>query len=191
MSSRQEQLERTREALIEAGFRLAGRVGLGAMSVNLVVEEAGVSKGTFFHHFGDRAGYLLALHRRFHDRIADDVLAAMAPLPAGRERLISAAISYLDACLDNRGVRALLLDARADPAIAEEVRERGKQMTALCEADFGALRWPHPREGARLWVGLVMEAALIEFDAGGPRPSVREALGHYLGPAPVKGIDAS
>lgn len=184
MASRQEQLERTRESLIDAGFRLAGQVGLAAMSVNLVVEEAGVSKGTFFHHFGDRAGYLLALHRGFHDRLIGDILEAIAPFPAGRDRLLAAADGYLDGCLDNRGVRALLLDARAEPAISAEVRERNDQMSLLCEADFKVLQWPHPRDGARLWVGLVAEAALIEFDAGGRRrPPVREALAHYLGPA--------
>jgi hypothetical protein len=31
-----------------------------------------------------------------------------------------------------------------------------------------------------LWVGLVAEAALVEFEAGGKRPGVRAALGQYL-----------
>ena len=58
---------RTRENLLQAGLALAERLGLEGLSVNAVVDAAGVSKGTFFHHFRDRVSYLVALHRRFHD----------------------------------------------------------------------------------------------------------------------------
>jgi AcrR family transcriptional regulator len=67
---RKEAMARTREALIDAGLRLAESTGLSGLSVNLIVADAGVAKGTFFHHFGDRASYLLALHREFHERLA-------------------------------------------------------------------------------------------------------------------------
>ena len=69
----------TRTKLIESGLRLAERTGLSGLSVNLLVDEAGLSKGSFFHHFGDRNGYLLALHREFHDRIAERINAAVEP----------------------------------------------------------------------------------------------------------------
>ena len=51
---RKEAMAKTRESLIDAGLRLAERTGLAGLSVNLIVGEAGVAKGTFFHHFGDR-----------------------------------------------------------------------------------------------------------------------------------------
>jgi AcrR family transcriptional regulator len=181
MVTRQQQLETTREALIDAGLRLADQVGLSAMSVNAIVELAGVSKGSFFHHFGDRAAYLVALHRGFHERLVRDMLAAVGAQPPGRDRLLTAAATYMDACLEHRGVRALLLEARAEPAIASEVVTRNGQMAELCEPDFTAMGWDRPRESARLWPGLVAEAALVEFAAGGRRPAVRTALGQYLG----------
>src|ERR1700741_4526935 len=93
---RKEAMARTRESLIDAGLRLADRTGLAGLSVNLIVGEAGVAKGTFFHHFGDRASYLLALHREFHERLATQIQAAIAGMPAGRKRLITAAHIYLD-----------------------------------------------------------------------------------------------
>lgn len=180
MTSRQESAERTRQQLIDAGLRLAERIGLAQMSVNLVVAEAGVSKGTFFHHFGDRAGYLRALHQEFHDQLLAQAVDVASEHPPGESRLWQTTLTYLNGCLARRGVRALLLEARAEPVIAAEIRSRNDTMARLCEPDFGAMGRPHPLASAKLWVGLVAEAALIEFDAGGPQPDLRDALRQYL-----------
>jgi TetR/AcrR family transcriptional regulator, transcriptional repressor for nem operon len=166
--------------MIEAGLRLAETTGIAGMSVNRVVAEAGVAKGSFFHHFGDRTGYLLALHRAFHDRLLSDTLRATTSLPPGAERLLVGSVTYLDACLRSRGVRALLLEARAVPEIADEIRARNEQVARLCEPSFAAIGWPYPLDSARLWTGTVAEAALIEFDAQAARPGLREALRNYL-----------
>jgi TetR/AcrR family transcriptional repressor of nem operon len=180
MSSRTAAAARTRSALIDAGFRLAERTGLTGLSVNLLVEEAHVSKGTFFHHFGDRASYLLALHRDFHERLLVEILDSIDGLPPGAERLMRSAEAYLDACLRQRGVRALLLEARAEPLIAEEVSARNASNAALCKPDFVAIGRPHPLESARLWVAMTAEAALVELQAGSRRRTVRAALAQYL-----------
>lgn len=172
-------MARTRKSLVDSGLRLAERVGLTGLSVNLVVQEAGVAKGTFFHHFGDRASYLLALHREFHDRLADQIQAAITGLPPGRRRLTVGANAYLDGCLRDRGVRALLLEARAEPAVAEEIGRRNAVNAELCGADFSALGRPHPRESAQLWVGMVAEAALIEYQAAAALPAIRSALDEF------------
>lgn len=177
---RKEAMARTREALIDAGLRLAERTGLTGLSVNLVVQDAGVAKGTFFHHFGDRASYLLALHREFHDRLATQMRAATVGVPAGRGRLITGANACLDGCLRDRGVRALLLEARAEPAVTDEIRQRNHVNAELCRPDFAALGHPHPYESAQLWVGMVAEAALIEHQAATALPAIREALQHFL-----------
>src|ERR1700753_3739588 len=93
---RKEAMAKTREALIDAGLRLAERTGLAGLSVNLIVQEAGVAKGTFFHHFGDRASYLLALHREFHERLTTRIEAAIDGVPPGGRRLTAVATTYLD-----------------------------------------------------------------------------------------------
>src|ERR1700747_665200 len=122
--TRKEAMARTRQALLDVGLRLAESTGLSRLSVNLIVAEAGVAKGTFFHHFGDRASYLLALHREFHDRLLSEIERTTAGLSPGRERLLFSPTTSLDGCLRDRGVRALLLEARADPVIAEEIGTR-------------------------------------------------------------------
>jgi TetR/AcrR family transcriptional regulator, transcriptional repressor for nem operon len=178
--TRQEAAARTRESLLDAGVRLAKTTGLAGLSVNRIVEEAGVSKGAFFHHFPDRATYLLVLHRDFHDRILAEARAVLAEVPPGPERLLRSTRTYLDACLRERGVRALLLEARAEPVTAAEVRARNTQNADICEADFAAMGWAQPYAAAQLWVGMAAEAALLEFDAGHCVTDLRKALARYV-----------
>src|SRR5262245_58172764 len=180
MAGRTRNPERMREALLDAGLRVAERTGLGWLTLDQVVAEAKVAKGSLLHHFRDRAGYLLALHRRFHDRVLEELGAAADGLPPGRERLLRGATTYLDACLEHRGIRALLLEARAEPQIAAEVLARNAQIARRVVPDVRALGWPDPPETARLWVAMVAEAALVEFAAGGRRAPVRRALEHFL-----------
>jgi len=183
MTSRQERAQLTRQELINAGLQLAEHTSLTNLSVNLIVQEAGVAKGTFFHHFGDRAGFLLAIHREFHDRLFTDITNATRTMTPGRDRLIRAAGAYLDGCLKARGVRTLLLEARAEPLIAQAVLDRNEQVSQLIRPDFAAMSWAHPRQAGRLWNGLVVEAALVERQAGRRQPQIRAALGQFLTPA--------
>lgn len=180
MNLREDSAARTRAALVDSGLRLAESLGLAGVSVNVLVAELGVSKGTFFHHFGSRANYLLALHREFHERLQADIDAAVAPHPPGRTRLLAGSTAYLDACLRDRGVKALLLEARADPLISDEVTARNTLTATIAEPDFEALSWPHPAQAARLWIGMVAEAALLELHAARRQPEVRAALTHFL-----------
>jgi AcrR family transcriptional regulator len=185
MSRRAERAAGTREDLLDAGLRLAEHTGLAGMSVNLIVAEAGVAKGTFFHHFGDRTTFLLALHRAFHDRLFAEITVLIDGAPPGRDRLLATAYAYLDGCLRHRGVRALLLEMRAEPVIAAEIAARNEQVSALIGADFAEMSWLHPRDGAALWNGLVVEAALLEHAAGKRRPATREALAQFLPDSPA------
>lgn len=180
MTTRKAAASRTRDALIQSGLRLAESTGLSGLSVNLIVEDASVSKGTFFHHFGDRTSYLLELHRDFHERLLAEILAVTDGVPAGAGRLLLAANTYLDVCLRDRGVRALLLEARAEPALAKEVSARNATTARLCKPDFVVMSWAQPLETARLWVALTAEAAIMELEAGRRKPTVRAAMAGFL-----------
>lgn len=174
--SRAEAKERTREALLDIGFTLAETTGLDSLSINAITSAAGVAKGTFFHHFGDRTAYLVQLHRRFHDRILIDIRQATAGLPSGRKRLTAIATTYLDACLQQRGVRALILEARALVPIQDEITRRNEATVTLLTADFDALGWRSPDAAARLWIGATVECALLELARGQADPQARETL---------------
>jgi AcrR family transcriptional regulator len=173
--------EQTRAKLIETGLVLAETLGLEGLSVNAIVAEAGVSKGTFFHHFPDRTAYLVAVHRRFHDALTTKIWSAIGDMAPGRERLAAAARTYLDGCLRDRGVKALLLEARGHRPIADEVLARNRRNVDIVSADFEAIGRAHPRQSARLWVAATAECALMELELGRRDATCRAALDEFVG----------
>jgi TetR/AcrR family transcriptional repressor of nem operon len=181
VTARARAAERTRDALIDAGFPLSETTGLEGLTADAVVAAVGVSKGTFFHHFGDRTSYLVALHRRFHDRIFDEAQSVVASMAPGPDRLAVASRTYLDACLRHRGVRALILEARGVLPIQEEIVRRSTITNEFLAIDFVAMGWPNPRAAARLWIATTAECALIELDAGRADPAARAALLRFVG----------
>lgn len=63
-------------AILDAAAALFVAKGVAATSIDDIVEQAGVAKGTFYHYFQDRAAMLEALRQRYAQRFAD--LAARA-----------------------------------------------------------------------------------------------------------------
>jgi AcrR family transcriptional regulator len=168
----------TRAALLDAGLRLAESASLAATTVDHVVRAAGVSKGTFYVHFADRTAFLAALHETFYVAINERIAKAMAPHPPGAQRLRSGAEAYMDACVQSRGVKAMLVDVRSEPAIAARIRANADAYAATAATDFAALGAPQATAAARLFVAMVNEVALAELEAAEPQPELREALWH-------------
>ncbi|HZS13474.1 MAG TPA: TetR/AcrR family transcriptional regulator [Candidatus Dormibacteraeota bacterium] len=180
MKKRVRDPEGKRIALLDAGLRLADENGMANMSVNDVAAAAGVGKGSFYVHFVDRSAFLLELHRGFHDALVEDVEAAVDGIKPGTARLVAATTAFLDAALRERTVRALLLDARAEPSIADEVATRTARVTRLVEQDLRAEGWPDPAPTARLYVAMCTEAALSELARGRRDNTLRKSLMRYV-----------
>ncbi len=165
----------TRQEIVEAAIALADAQGWGSTSVEAVTRAAGHAKGTFYVHFDDRTGLLVALHDRFHDEVFQAIRDATSGLPAGVDRARTRIVAFLDACRGQPGVRAMLRDARAVPEIAELVRQRNAEAAAELAADLtGSTPWP--KETAYLLVVAVAEAAVREMEAGRRLPRLRSAL---------------
>lgn len=169
----------TRHDLLDAAVAVADRDGLDALSINEVTREAGLAKGTFYVHFADRAALVLELHRRFHDDLYATIAAATAELPPGPQRARARVDAFLDGCRRQRGVRAMLLQARTEPGIIDEVTRRN-DLTARSLAEDLAGVVEHPLETARLLVAATAEVALHELHAGRTLPRLRAALGALL-----------
>ena len=166
----------TRELLLQTGLQLAEAHGLAAMSVNAIVAEANVAKGTFYVHFEDRTAFLVALHRWFHDRLKLSILNATADQEPGQDRLQRGTNAYLDGCLQGKAVKALLLEARSEPAITDEVQRRNADFAQIAQADFAAMDWPNPEICARLYITMCAEVALIELERGHAEDKARSTL---------------
>jgi AcrR family transcriptional regulator len=170
---------RTREALLDAGSSVAERGGLAALSVNAVVAEAGLAKGTFYVHFADRDAFLDALHERFYASIARAIDAAVAGTPPGAESLGAGIYAYLDACLAQRAVKPLLRELHGDacpPAIASAMQQRQAGFPRRIDATLRALGARDVTITSRLLAAMISETALLELEAGKRVPTARRSL---------------
>ncbi len=172
---------RTHEALLDAGVAVAEREGLAGLSVNRVVAEAGVAKGTFYVHFADREAFVDALHARFHDRVQDAVAAATAGVPDGAERIVRGVEAYLDVCLADRAIKALSLEARGDAALTASMSARHERFAASAVPSFRAMGWPDAKAAAQLLAAMTSEIAIRELEAGRRLPAARRSLRRFLG----------
>lgn len=166
----------THDKLIDAALRLADDRPLTEISVDDIVREAGVAKGTFYVHFADRGEFLVAVTARFHRSMFRSMVASVADLPPGRERLVTGALAYLDACHDQLGVKSILIEARGVPAVAVASARRNTETAAAATEDWAALGADAPATSARLFVALVAEVALMEVEAAGVDDVARQAM---------------
>lgn len=171
---------RTREALLDAGVAVAEQHGLSGLSVNRVVAEAGVAKGTFYVHFDDRAAFVDALHQRFHARVQEAVASATEGLPPGPSRIVSGVEAYLDTCLQDRAVKALALEARSDPELDAAMSGRHERFAATAVSSFKAMGWPDATAASHLLAAMTAEIAIRELEAGRRLPAARRSLRRFL-----------
>jgi AcrR family transcriptional regulator len=154
--------------------------GLAGLSVNRVVAEAGVAKGTFYVHFADRDAFVDALHERFHARVHEAVAKATDGVPPGPEQLVRGAEAYLDVCLADRAVKALALETRSDPGLSATMAERHDRFASTAVRSFKAMGWPDAQAAATLLAAMTSEIAVRELDAGRRLPAARRSLRRFL-----------
>jgi TetR/AcrR family transcriptional regulator, transcriptional repressor for nem operon len=175
--------KRTRDALLDAGAVVAERAGLGGLSVNAVVEQAGVAKGTFYVHFVDRDAFLDALHEQFFTRISTAVRTATANQPAGAARLLAGVNAYLDACLAERSVKPLLrelFDGACSAATSTSMSAREDRLNVAMLPNLRAMGCRDAPIVARLLRALIAETAMMERDAGRRLAAVRRSIRRFV-----------
>lgn len=171
---------RARARLLVAGAVIAERDGLAGLTVAAVAREAGLAKGSFYVYFADRESLIDELHQAFYANVNAAVTAAIAGLAPGHELLLMAIDAYLDVCLANRAVKALVFETRAQPGLTTTLAEREELFARLAEPSMHAIGLTPPAIAARLVVALTSEAAMIEMEAGhrvhGARRAIRAML---------------
>ena len=167
---------RTRDALLAAGVVVAEERGLTGLSVAAVAKQAGVAKGTFYLYFKDREAFVDALHQRFYSQVNEAVAGAVDGLSPGRELLLAAIDAYLDVCLANRAVKALVFETRAQGELTTTMEQREEIFARLAQPSLRAMGMTDPPVSARLFVAMTSEAALIEMEAGHRVTGARDTI---------------
>jgi TetR/AcrR family transcriptional repressor of nem operon len=167
---------RTRDALLAAGEVVAEQQGLAGLNVKAVAEQAGVAKGTFYIYFADREAFIDALHQRFYARVSEAVADAVQSMAPGSELLLAAIDAYLDVCLENRAVKALVFETRAQGQLTTTMRQREEMFAKLAQPSLQAIGITPAPIAARLIVAMTSEAAVIEMEAGRRVKGARETI---------------
>lgn len=120
--------EERRNQLLDLGVRLFARFPIEALSIDVLAQEAGISRGLLYHYFGDKLGFREAVVRR----AAADLVARTAP-PVGGDplvRLRHSVVSYLDWVDDNyEGYLSMVRGAAVDATLREVYDEARNAMT--------------------------------------------------------------
>jgi AcrR family transcriptional regulator len=82
-----------RDQLLELGVRLLSTRSLDELSIEMLAEEAGISRGLLYHYFGNKQDF----HRAVVRRAADDLIRVTAPAREGEplERLARSLDAYV------------------------------------------------------------------------------------------------
>ncbi|WP_028651684.1 TetR/AcrR family transcriptional regulator [Nocardioides halotolerans] len=179
-----------RSQLLDLGVRLLATRSLDELSIDLLAEEAGISRGLLYHYFGNKH----AFHEAVVRRAADDLIAQTTP-PADGDPLVRLQVSvaaYVDYVLANfEGYVSLLKGAaggnEALRAIYEEVRgvlsERIFTESVLAAGSELVADTPRNRLVVRGWSAMTEELVITwGTDQRAGRPTVtREELLAIIG----------
>jgi len=156
--------EERRSQLLDLGVRLMATRSLDELSIDLLAEEAGISRGLLYHYFGSKQ----AFHEAVVRRAADDLIAQTAPPAEGEplERLQVSVTAYVDYVLANFDGYVSLLKGAAGGndalrAIYEEVRAVLSERIFLEDPNGQLIAdTPHNRLVVRGWSAMTEEVVI-------------------------------
>ncbi|HET7355247.1 MAG TPA: TetR/AcrR family transcriptional regulator [Nocardioidaceae bacterium] len=185
-----------KEQLLDLGLRLLSTRSLEELSIDLLAEKAGISRGLLYHYFGNKQDFHLAVVRR----AADEVIRVTEPVATGTalERLAGSLEAYVDYVLVNyEGYSSLVRGAASgNPALREIYEETRAALTDRIFAtagrdgltELGVTDTPAVRLMARGWSALT-EEVVLEWVRGGcevPKDQLLRRLTSAL-PAVLRG----
>jgi len=103
----------TRERLLSVGFDLFGTRGYEGASVGAILDEAGLARGAFYHHFATKADLFEAVLDRVIAQIADAAAEAARKFEDPVDQLRAGCSAWLDVALDPAIQRIVFIDGAA------------------------------------------------------------------------------
>jgi AcrR family transcriptional regulator len=122
-----------RTQLLDLGVSLLATRSLDDLTIDVLAEEAGISRGLLYHYFGNKHAFREAVVRR----AVDDLLVQTAPPDGGEplERLLASVAAYVDYVVANyQGYISIVRGAAGGNESLRELYEEAR--TALTERIF-------------------------------------------------------
>jgi AcrR family transcriptional regulator len=149
--------EATRALLIAIATRLFAEHGYEGTSIEAVLREAGVSRGSLYHHFAGKEALYEAVVEDVETKVGNQTLAAAGDATSAVDALRKGFIEWIRLASDPVVQRILLIDA---PSV------------------LGWQEWRAMEE--RHALGLIRSVLQEIADQGGLRPELVSTLAHVL-----------
>jgi AcrR family transcriptional regulator len=186
---RDDHVEATRRALLDAARQRFGTRGFGGTSLDDVAADAGVTKGALYHHFRGKEHLFLSVYDEVESDLSAHSLAAAAQGSDAVDALRRGFGAFLDLALDPAVQRIALLDAASVLGTAAKLEVDARHSLAAVRTALevgvaeGLLAPLDPATMAALLIAACSQAALLIATADDPataRPAVGAALDRLL-----------
>lgn len=177
--------QETRERILATALRLFAQRGYGAVSIEEIAHEAGVTKGAVYHWFADKDDLGRELQHDLYERLSVASMRTFTPGDDVVENMTHAFDAYLELLGDLGEARFFLRDAWVIPALDEAGRRdhedavamvRGVVADAMQRGELVAL---DPDALARVLMGVFAEATLHVLRTG-DRHGAEEVVRHMV-----------
>jgi AcrR family transcriptional regulator len=157
VDKRVERGQATREHLVDVATGLFAERGFDGTSIEAVLAQAGVSRGSLYHHFANKEALFEAVFMAVEERIGEETATAAAGTDDLLAALRAGALEWMRLAGDPVVQRVVLIDA---PAV------------------LGWQRWREIEEAHAL--GLLKAAMQAAADEGRIRPDLADAFAHVV-----------
>jgi AcrR family transcriptional regulator len=108
--SNKENLERTRQHLLRVARSCFATAGFHRTSTTKVIEQAGSSRGSLYHHFPDKKALFQAVYDQLSQEIGEIIAANSHHGNTPIEELINGCVVYLEIFADQAFAQVVLID---------------------------------------------------------------------------------
>jgi len=120
-----EKRERTRSSLIDAAYRVFARKEADTVTIDEIIAEAGVARGTFYNYFQTREDVLKAVAASLSDEMNQKIWAQSVAIDDPAERMAIALRQFLHQAIRNSTWGWLIVRIGLVAAPLSETIERG------------------------------------------------------------------
>ena len=169
--ARSPRAERTRSALLDAGFELMVERPIDGIPIDELVAKAGVAKGSFFNHFNDKYEFAAAVANEVRCEVEDLVTQSNAGISNPLARLVGGMQVAARFALEHPRRSAILLRNTTRSTASDHPLNKGLHADIMAAYDQGLIRPEARQSGVLYWLGLcqILMANLIEAEDQGSR----------------------
>ena len=168
--------QRTRDALLAAGFEMLAERPIDAIAIDDIVARAGVAKGSFFNHFTDKPGFSQAIAEEVRRTLEARVDAANAAVTDPVERLAGGMRVAIEFALEERQQAIVMMRGLEASTTIDHELNRGIRADVEALVRAGLARPEAVRSGVRFWLGACQIALLNTIERRPNRAEAAERL---------------